>query len=138
MIKKIILSSVIAQLSVGFGLNSFAQDQSDAVQAVGKIAAAAKAFLATLGDAQRGKVVYDFKDDEQRHRWSNLPVSFVKRGGLRLGDLTQPQREAAMAVLAAALSPQGYEKAVQIVEGDEILKKTDHGRGGPGGLPVFE
>src|SRR5438045_456869 len=50
-------------------------------------------------------------------------------------DLTPPQREAAMAVLAAALSPRGYEKAMQIVEADEVLKTTPGGggRGGPGG-----
>jgi hypothetical protein len=48
----------------------------------------------------------------------------VKRAGLRMGDLTKPQRDAAMAVLAAALSPQGYEKVSQIVEGDEQLKKS--------------
>jgi hypothetical protein len=42
-----------------------------------EIAAAAKKFLATLDDAQR------------RH-WSKLPTSFVKRGGLRMGDLIKP------------------------------------------------
>ncbi|MEA3212234.1 MAG: hypothetical protein QOE70_5291 [Chthoniobacter sp.] len=103
-------------------------------KATGEIAAAAKKFLATLDDAQRGKVVFDFKDEAQRKRWSNLPTSFVKRAGLRMGDLAQPQRDAAMAVVAAALSPQGYEKVLQIVEGDEMLKKNDRGgRGGPGG-----
>jgi len=44
-----------------------------------------------------------------------------------MGDLTQPQRDAVLAVLAAALSPQGYEKVLQIVEGDEVLRKTDSG-----------
>ena len=42
-----------------------------------------------------------------------------------MGDLTKPQREAALAVLAAALSPQGYEKVLQIVEADEMLKKIE-------------
>jgi hypothetical protein len=48
----------------------------------------------------------------------------VKRGGLRTGDLTQQQRDAVLTVLAAALSRQGYEKVVQIVEADEVLKKS--------------
>ena len=91
------------------------------------IAAAATKFLATLNDTQRGKAVYEFKDDAQRKRWSNLPTGAVQRGGLRMGDLTKPQREAAMAVLAAALSPKGYEKVLQIVEADELLK-TSGGR----------
>src|ERR1700677_3803400 len=72
--------------------------------ATAAIAARANNFLATLDEAQRGKVVYDFKDDAQRKRWSNLPTSFVKRGGLRMGDLTGPQRDGVMAVLEAALS----------------------------------
>ena len=42
-----------------------------------------------------------------------------------MGSLTQPQREAAMAVLKTALSPQGYEKVQQIVEADETLKKGE-------------
>jgi hypothetical protein len=98
-------------------------------------AAAANAFLATLDDAQRGKVSFDFNDEAQRKRWSNLPTSMVKRGGLRMGDLTPKQREAAMAVLAAALSKQGYEKVLQIVQGDEVLRSGDGrgGQGGPGG-----
>lgn len=103
-------------------------------KATGEIAAAAQRFIAALDEALRGKVVYDFKDSAQRQRWSNLPTSFVKRGGLRMGDLTQPQRDAALAVMASALSPQGYEKVTQIMEGDEMLKKNDRGgRGGPGG-----
>jgi hypothetical protein len=115
--------------------------EETAPTATGRIAASAKAFLTTLDDAQRGKVVYDFKDDAQRKRWSNLPTSFVKRGGLRMGDLTQPQRDAVHGILAAALSPQGYEKVLQIVDADEMLKKNDHGGGpgrgpgGPGGGP---
>jgi hypothetical protein len=38
-----------------------------------------------------------------------------------------------LAVLAAALSPQGYEKVLQIVEGDEVLRKAENG----GGRPMF-
>jgi len=91
----------------------------------GKIVDAAKKFLLTLDDGQRAKVVFDFKDDAQRKRWSNLPTTFVKRGGLRMGDLTKTQRDAVLAVLAAALSPSGYEKVLQIVDADETLKKAD-------------
>ena len=43
-----------------------------------------------------------------------------------------------MALLASALSPQGFEKVRQIMEADEVLKATDRGRGGggePGGTP---
>jgi len=50
-----------------------------------------------------------------------------------MGDLSQPQRQAAMAVLAAALSKTGYEKVMQIVEADEALKTTSGGGRAPGG-----
>ncbi len=139
--KKIILTFTIIAGVLSFAAPGLhAQDAPAAVAAgaspaAGTIAAAAGKFLATLDEAQRGKAVYDFKDDAQRRRWSNLPTSFVKRGGLRMGDLTQPQRDAALAVVAAVLSPQGYEKVTQIVEGDETLKKND--RGGRGGPAMF-
>lgn len=88
-----------------------------------RITAVADAFLAMLDDAQRGKVNFAFDDGEQRRRWSNLPVNMVEHGGLRMGDLKPNQRDAAMRVLAAALSKMGYEKVVGIVESDEVLRK---------------
>jgi hypothetical protein len=109
---------------LGFTGTGLAQANAVPGSSPGKIVASAKAFLATLDDTQRGKVVYDFKNDAQRKRWSNLPTSFVKRGGLRMGDLTKPQQDAVLALLAAALSPQGYEKVLSIVAGDETLKKS--------------
>jgi hypothetical protein len=138
MMKRILLASVLAIFVGWLGLNTFAQ--RDAVtsaapdRAAGDVAGAGKKFLATLNDDRRGKVVFDFKDAAQRKRWSNLPSPMFQRVGLRMGDLTPPQREAAMAVLAAALSRQGYEKVVQIVEADEVLKKEG---GGGGRRPSF-
>ena len=121
---KTILASALSLWLACLAAHSFAQGST----ATGETAAAAKRFLATLDEGQRGKVVFDFKDEAQRKRWSNLPSGAFQRAGLRMGDLTQPQREAALAVLAAALSPQGYEKVLQIVEGDEVLKKDGGGR----------
>src|SRR4051812_24313625 len=141
MIRKTILASALALVAVWCGLRAFAQNNPAADKPADKAAdkgtevavAAAKKFLATLDDGQRGKVVFDFKDDAQRKRWSNLPSPMFQRAGLRMGDLTPPQREAALAVLAAALSKRGYEKVSQIVEADETLRKGGGGRGGPGG-----
>ena len=126
-------SLIIAFCLLGswWNLQCFAQGKSQVGGATGKIAAAGKSFLATLDEKQRAKAVFGFKDEAQRKRWSNLPVGMYKREGLRMGDLTKAQRDAAMALLAAALSPRGYEKTLQIVEADEVLKK------GPGGRPDF-
>ena len=123
---------LIASSVAGFGLNGLARTNHPADTPTAGIASAAEKFLDTLSDDQRGKVVFDFRDDEQRRRWSNLPTAMSPRAGLRMGDLTESQRDAAKAVLAAALSPQGYEKVLQIVEGDEVLK-----RAGGGGRPLF-
>ena len=125
MINKVMLFLALS-FAAGFGQNIAAQGRP-ASPATGEIAAAATKFLASLDEAQRGKVVFDFKDNAQRGRWSNLPTSFIKRGGLRLGDLTKPQRDAAMVLLAAALSPRGYEKVLQITESDEVLKRSSGG-----------
>jgi hypothetical protein len=93
---------------------------------------AANAFLATLTDAQKKSVLFAFDDQEQRVRWSNLPVRMVPRKGLSMGELSAPQRTAATALLAAALSRRGFEKVQEIVEGDEVLRTA-----GGGNNPMF-
>jgi hypothetical protein len=91
----------------------------------------ANAFLATLEPAQRQRVLFAFDDDKQRVRWSNLPDRMVQRAGLSMGELTTAQRTAVMTLLSSALSPRGFEKVQQIVEGDEVLKRTS------GNNPMF-
>ena len=89
-----------------------------------RIVAAANDFLATLDANQRRNVLFAFDDGEQRVRWSNLPVTSVRRAGLNLGELNPAQRSAAMALLAATLSRRGFEKVQQIMEGDEVLRQA--------------
>jgi hypothetical protein len=125
---KIILASVLSLFVAWPWMNSFCQESHETNTATTEIVAAANKFLASLDEGQRSKVVFDFKDEAQRKRWSNLPGGIFRREGLRMGDLTKAQRDGAMAVLAAALSRQGYEKVLQIVEGDEVLKNTGGGR----------
>jgi len=99
----------------------------------GKTVAAANAFLATLDDAGRTKVSFPFNSDEKRRRWSNFPVGMVPRNGVRMGDLSAAQRNAAMQLLSVALSARGLQKVKEIMEGDEVLKNSDEGRAGPRG-----
>ena len=61
---------------------------------IARIVAAADAFLATLDETQRNKVVYAFDDADQRVRWSNLPVAMVSRGGMGLREMSAPQKAA--------------------------------------------
>ena len=134
MIKKTILVSAFAVVAAWFCVSSLAQRGPATDTRAAAVSVASQKFLGTLDESQRSKVVFDFRDAEQRKRWSNLPVANVPRAGLRMGDLTQPQRDAAMAVLKAALSPQGYDKVIQIVEADEALRAGAGGGGkaGPG------
>lgn len=100
-----------------------------------RIVSAANSFLGTLDQKQRQSVLYAFDDQDQRKRWSNFPVAMVPRGGISLGEMNDTQRAAAMALLASALSPRGFEKVQQIMEGDEVNKTTDQGPGGNRGGP---
>src|SRR5688572_4035024 len=68
-----------------------------------RVVAAANAFLATLGDAERARGTFAFTSS-QRTGWSNLPTGVFRRNGLRFGDLTTRQRDAALALVGAALS----------------------------------
>ncbi|HEY2787531.1 MAG TPA: DUF3500 domain-containing protein [Fimbriiglobus sp.] len=104
-------------------------------------AAAAKAFLNALNAKQNEKAVYEFASSKKPN-WSNLPVSFVPRNGVRLGDLNKDQRDKAMAVVAAVLSKEGYQKVLDIMGGDQMLADNQGGggrggRGGRGGGPMF-
>ena len=95
-----------------------------------KAVTAAKAFLDSLDDKQRAKALLDF-DSTKKAGWSNLPVSpAVPRNGVRMGDLTKAQRDAAMDVLAAVLSKEGYQKVIDIMNADETLAKGGGGKGG--------
>jgi len=97
-------------------------------QATAKIVAAANDLLATLDQPVRARLRFEFKNDTQRRNWSNLPTGIYQRAGLRMGDLTSKQRDAVMAVLAAALSPEGYRKILEIVAAEELLKKDSNDR----------
>jgi hypothetical protein len=94
-----------------------------------RVVEAANQFLATLADAERSKCTFGFTSS-QRTGWSNLPTGIFQRNGLRFGDMTSRQREAAFALVAAALSREGYQKVTDIMNGDEVLKNAGGGRTG--------
>jgi Protein of unknown function (DUF3500) len=100
--------------------------------ATSRIVGAANTFLSTLDAKQRQNVLFAFDDAKQRANWSNLPTSFVPRGGLGLKEMNAAQRSAAMALVSSALSRKGFEKIRQIMEGDEVLKSMDNNQPGNG------
>ncbi|WP_160050156.1 DUF3500 domain-containing protein [Nocardiopsis sp. FR4] len=83
--------------------------------------AAAEAFTETLSDEQREQLLYAYDDETKTTSWSNFPVTFVDRAGLNLADLDEEQRTAAMKVLQALLSEEGYATVTGIMGGDEFL-----------------
>jgi hypothetical protein len=114
-----------------------------------RIVTAEQGVLATLDDAGRAKVQFPF-EGSQKTRWSNLPSGIFQRQGLRIGDLTPPQRAAVTHLLSVALSRDGYRKVTDIMRGDEVLRTEQsgrgrgapqggggRGRGGPGGGVAF-
>jgi hypothetical protein len=92
-----------------------------------KAAAAAKAFLATLDGRKQTAVVLPL-NKETRSKWSNLPNGAAglgfKRNGLKLGELTAAQQQAALDLLSAALSPMGYRKVINIVNAEENFARS--------------
>jgi hypothetical protein len=113
-------------------------DDEKPATATDRAVTATNKFLDALGADQRKKAVYEF-DSTKKSRWSNLPVTFVPRNGVRLGDLNKEQRKLAMAVVAAVLSKGGYQKVVDIVDGDQKLAegRGGKGKGGRGGRAMF-
>ena len=109
-----------------------------------RIAASAQAILTALDEAHRAKVQFP-ADSPQKTNWSNLPSPMYQRHALRIGDLTPAERASVMAMLNVALSRDGYQKVVDIMRGDEVLRKNQQsggGRGAPnaggrGGGPAF-
>jgi hypothetical protein len=93
------------------------------------MAKAAQAFLDTLSDAERAKVVKDF-GDASRIDWHFVPMP--SRKGLQLREMSDDQKKAAHALLAACLSEAGYKKAATIMELEKILhaaeKKSGKGK----------
>ena len=109
--------------------NTAAPGAESAAQTTSRIVGAAQALLSSLDDAGRSKVQFPF-EGPQKTRWSNLPSPMFERQGLRLGDLSAAQRTAAMNLVAAALSRDGYRKVTEIMKGDEVLRTGQGARAG--------
>jgi hypothetical protein len=105
----------------------FSRDSTGDDQAVANAVAKANAFLDTLDAPQRTRAQLEF-DSAKKPSWSNLPVTMVPRNGVRLGELSQRQRAAALDAIAAVLSREGFQKVVDIMNGDDQLTKQGNNR----------
>ncbi len=118
-------------LAVLIGLNAVGaatlQRLSPTTGATTRAVTAAQAFLANLDEAKRAKANIDL-NAKTRTVWSNLPTGITmqtgatERNGLKLGDMTSAQEKAALALVAATLSREGFQKVMAIVDADEVLE----------------
>jgi len=130
------LGLLAALTATGLAQRSAAPPASAAAAAAtARIVKAAQAVAASLDDAGRAKLQFAF-DSTQKSNWSNLPSGIYERHSLRMGDLTPPQKAAVLALLETALSRDGYRKVMEIVRGDEVLRRPGGG-GAPGGRVAF-
>src|SRR5690242_3286148 len=88
------------------------------------LAPLANAFLSSLEATQKQQALFDYVSDE-RLNWNFVPTS---RKGLPFGEMTPAQKSAAMDLLRATLSDQGFRKANGVFELEAILREVE-GRG---------
>lgn len=89
------------------------------------IAEAARAFLGSLDDQQRGAAVMPFAG-EQRRDWHYIPRD---NEGLIFKELTDDQKRLAHALIRSSMSTAGYHKTTTIMFLDQILYELETARG---------
>jgi hypothetical protein len=92
---------------------------------------AADKFLAGLSADQKKQAVFAF-DDKERINWDFVPLEKDKkptRKGLRLEEMSADQQAAAKALVKAATSKTGFDKALTIMSLESILLDLEKGKG---------
>ena len=84
---------------------------------------AANAFIAALTADQRAKTLYPVDDDEWR-KWAN--VHRYPRQGVSYDEMSQLQKSAAHALLAASLSAKGLKQSEDIMHLNETLAELNN------------
>ena len=90
-----------------------------------KMLTAASHFIGTLTEEQKAKALLPFASEE-RFNWYYIPK---ERAGLTFKAMTEPQREAALALLKTGLSVKGYQKAATIRQLENVLRELEAGKG---------
>jgi hypothetical protein len=81
----------------------------------------ANSFLGSLDDHQKSIAQYPFHDEE-RYNWHFVPR---ERNGISFNNLSDKQRQAALDLLKASLSDQGYQKATSIMALENVLREVE-------------
>lgn len=116
------LVAVAAMLSVATGW-SFLQEAATGRSVI----QSAHALVATLSAEQKATVVLP-AGSPQRVDWHVTPRA--QRKGLQIKDMSDAQRQAALALLRSVLSQTGYDKAVKVMALEETIGELEKVRGG--------
>ena len=84
----------------------------------------AQAFAGALTPAQRQAASLEYSK-ANAGKWSNLPVNMTPRNGVRFGDMTAPQQQAAEALISAAMSSCGRTLFDSLRAADGVLSKIN-------------
>jgi hypothetical protein len=82
----------------------------------------ARRWLDLLDEHQRTCARFESPDDEERTRWFYTPT---EHGGLRLVECNPDQRQAALRLLATALSPAGYDMVAAVMGHELVLERLE-------------
>ena len=89
------------------------------------MAAAAQAFVASLGAEQRVAAVFDYAADE-RQRWHFIPNEMFPRKGVAFRTMSSEQQARAHALLKSGLSQKGYLLATAIIALEDTLRALEN------------
>jgi Protein of unknown function (DUF3500) len=82
----------------------------------------ANLFLSTLSEPLRAKAKYETNDAE-RLNWHFVPR---ERNGVSFREFNGQQRDAALGLLRLSLSEQGYEKTMEIIALENVLREVEN------------
>lgn len=103
-------------------------ERGQAYRSARDMAAAARAFVASLEPEQRSRAAAEF-DAADRREFTYLPGP---RPGLALAEMSAQQQERALDLLAAGLSERGFDTARAIMQLEEILAEIERAVSMPG------
>lgn len=122
------LRRMLLSLALLAGLTGVAYVAQQTEPAGAKMAAAADKFLGTLSPELKARATFAF-DDKERLNWHFIPLQDkdrkTTRKGVGLGDLSPPQRQAALNLVKAGLSQDGFDKALTIMSLEAILNDLE-------------
>jgi hypothetical protein len=119
------LSRILLALVMVLSLSGLAYVSQRTDPPAARMAAAAQKFLDSLTPEQKQKATFDF-DNPERTNWEFVPMQDKDkrptRKGLPLQDMTAPQKQLALALVAAGTSDTGNKAATTIMGLESILK----------------